>query len=51
MWQVLATDVSENQLKEANHHPRVEYRQGTAESIALDDHTADLVTVAQALHW
>lgn len=48
---VIAFDASENQLKEAQENPKVTYRVGRAEEIALPDHSADLVTVAQAVHW
>lgn len=49
--QVLATDMSADQLDHAIPHPRIEYRAALAESSGLPDHAADLVTVAQALHW
>jgi SAM-dependent methyltransferase len=48
---VLATDMSEEQLAQATPHPRIEYRAALAESSGLPDHSADVVTVAQALHW
>lgn len=48
---VLATDMSAEQLAQAIPHPRVEYRTALAEASGLPDHSADLVTVAQALHW
>jgi SAM-dependent methyltransferase len=48
---VIATDPSEKQLKSADPHPKVLYRQGTAESSGLADQSMDLVTVAQAFHW
>lgn len=48
---VIATDPSAEQLAEATPHPRVEYAIASAESSPLPDGTADLVTVAQALHW
>lgn len=47
---VVATDPSASQLANAAPHPRVEYRQA-AEAAGLDSSSADLVTVAQALHW
>lgn len=31
--------------------PAIEVLDGTAEAIPLDDHSVDVVTVAQALHW
>ncbi|TCJ14961.1 class I SAM-dependent methyltransferase [Parasulfuritortus cantonensis] len=48
---VVATDASEKQLAGAQAHPHVEYRQAPAEASGLADASADLVTVAQALHW
>lgn len=49
--EVVATDLSENQLGQARPHPRVQYRRAAAEKSGLPDSCADLVTVAQALHW
>jgi SAM-dependent methyltransferase len=48
---VLATDASASQISQAIPHPRIEYRVAPAESSGLPDHGADLVVVAQALHW
>ena len=48
---VLATDASVAMLDQAPRHPRVEYRVATAEKSGLGPATADLVVVAQALHW
>lgn len=48
---VTATDASAAQLARATPHPRVTYRQAPAEASGLPDDSADLVTVAQALHW
>jgi SAM-dependent methyltransferase len=33
------------------HHPRVDYRVAPAHASGLTSHSADLVSVAQALHW
>ena len=49
--QVLATDLSAAQIANAEHHPRVEYRVAHAHASGLRSHSADLVNVAQALHW
>ena len=49
--QVLGTDISAAQLASAPALPNVEYRVTPAEASGLPDHSADLVTVAQALHW
>ena len=48
---VFATDASADQVKNAVRHSRVEYAVAPAEKCPLADHAADLVTVAQALHW
>lgn len=48
---VIATDASAAQIANAHPHPRVTYSVATAESSGLPDRVADLVTVAQALHW
>lgn len=48
---VVATDASGEQLRHAAPHPRVEYRAAPAEHCGLPEASADLVTVAQALHW
>ncbi|HXC51604.1 MAG TPA: class I SAM-dependent methyltransferase [Candidatus Limnocylindrales bacterium] len=48
---VVATDASAQQIHEAEPYDRVEYRVAPAEKPPLDDASADLVTVAQALHW
>ncbi len=48
---VLGTDISAAQLASAPRLPNVEYRTATAEASGLPDRCADLVTIAQALHW
>ena len=48
---VVASDASAEQLAGARPHPRVHYRQAPAEASGLADATADLISVAQALHW
>jgi len=49
--QVVATDPSAAQLAEAGKHPRVTYHQSAEIAPMLTDHSVDLVTVAQAVHW
>jgi SAM-dependent methyltransferase len=49
--QVEATDISENQLKNAVQKPNIRYQLGRAEAPDFPDHTFDLVTVGQAAHW
>ncbi|HXV86427.1 MAG TPA: class I SAM-dependent methyltransferase [Gemmatimonadales bacterium] len=48
---VIATDASADQLAAARPTPGVEYRVARSEQSGLESATADLVTVAQALHW
>ena len=47
---VIASDPSEKQIEEATSHPKVDYRIA-AETAGLAPGSADLITVAQALHW
>ena len=49
--QVEATDISENQLKNAIQKPNIRYRVEMAESPSFPENTFDLVTVGQAAHW
>jgi SAM-dependent methyltransferase len=48
---VIATDASQQQLAQAEAHPRVEYRCATAEASGLPDASVDLAVAAQAAHW
>jgi ubiquinone/menaquinone biosynthesis C-methylase UbiE len=48
---VIATDGSQEQITAALPHERIEYRVATAEESGLEDHSVDICTVAQALHW
>jgi SAM-dependent methyltransferase len=48
---IVATDASARQLDAAAQHPRVRYAVATERASGLRDASADLVTVAQALHW
>jgi ubiquinone/menaquinone biosynthesis C-methylase UbiE len=48
---VIATDASAAQLAHAVPRPNIDYRVATAEDCGLAERSADLVTVAQALHW
>ncbi|MBI2381189.1 MAG: class I SAM-dependent methyltransferase [Gammaproteobacteria bacterium] len=48
---VHATDLSQAQLDQAPAHERVHYVRAPAEASGLAAATADLVCVAQALHW
>jgi len=49
--QVIATDGSAAQLKQAPSHPQVSYHVALAENSPVKDSSVDLVTVAQAVHW
>jgi SAM-dependent methyltransferase len=48
---VIATDGSAEQVAQATPAANIDYRVETAEANSLADHSADLVTVAQAYHW
>lgn len=47
---VVATDISAKQIEFAERLPNIEYSIA-AENSGLPDHTANLITVAQAIHW
>lgn len=49
--EVIATDASRSQVRQAKPHRRVDYRVSPAEQSAITPASVDLVTVAQALHW
>lgn len=48
---VIATDASENQIRNAETVDGVTYSVAAAESTAIEPRSIDLVSVAQALHW
>jgi ubiquinone/menaquinone biosynthesis C-methylase UbiE len=48
---VIASDLSPNQISQARYHERILYQVSSAEKTDLDTQSADLITVAQALHW
>ena len=48
---VIGVEPSVGQLANATPAARVEYRRGAAEATGLDAGSADLLTVAQAIHW
>lgn len=49
--QVVAIDVSEQQIKQCNPGPNLSYQIASAERTEQPDNSVDLVTVATALHW
>jgi ubiquinone/menaquinone biosynthesis C-methylase UbiE len=48
---IIATDVSAQQIEQAQPVPKVRYLVASADKAPIEDDTVDLVTVAQALHW
>ena len=48
---VIATDLSDSQIANAKAHADVDYRVAPAEASGLPSSCADIVTIAQALHW
>jgi ubiquinone/menaquinone biosynthesis C-methylase UbiE len=49
--QVMATDISEKQLQQAQPHEKITYAVSTAEHTPFDNNSFDCITVAQAYHW
>jgi ubiquinone/menaquinone biosynthesis C-methylase UbiE len=48
---VIATDPSEQQIKNCLPHEQVKYVVEKAEQTSIDSNSVDLITVANALHW
>jgi SAM-dependent methyltransferase len=48
---VIATDASQKQIEQARGPENVQFSVAAADSAPIEDGSADLVTVAQALHW
>lgn len=49
--QVYATDISQQQLNNAQFGPNITYSLQAAEQTSFEDDSFNLVTVSQALHW
>ena len=49
--QVIASDASEDQIKNAQPRKNIRYEVFLAEKPNLADDSVDLITIAQALHW
>jgi len=49
--QVVATDVSAEQIRHARQHPQISYRVAQAEKSGLENESVNLITVASAIHW
>jgi len=48
---IIATDASSSQIEHAELHPKIEYHTASAENSGLETDSADLITVATAIHW
>ncbi len=48
---IIATDPSEQQIQNVTPHERIIYRIEKAEENTIADHSIDLLTIANALHW
>jgi ubiquinone/menaquinone biosynthesis C-methylase UbiE len=48
---VIATDISEKQLAEAQAHPQIFYHLAKDSDSKIASGTVDFITVAQAMHW
>ncbi len=48
---VVAIEPNAGMRAQAAAHPRVEWRDGTAEATGLDDRSVDLIVACQAFHW
>lgn len=48
---VIATDISDKQLKHAVAKKNIHYQQAPAEKLITDPSSMDLITVGQAAHW
>ena len=48
---VYATDISEKQLSQALKLPNIVYQVESSDKANVPDHSFDLITVAQAIHW
>lgn len=48
---IIATDISEKQLSEAEEHSQIFYATAPAHKVNIASETVDLVVAAQAMHW
>jgi SAM-dependent methyltransferase len=48
---VLGADPSADQIAHAKAHPHIQYACAPAEQLPVADHSAQLITAAQAAHW
>lgn len=49
--EIIATDASEAQIKNAVLHPKITYRVAPSEVSGIEAHSVNLVTVATSIHW
>jgi SAM-dependent methyltransferase/DNA-binding MarR family transcriptional regulator len=49
--QVIASDISEDQIANTRTTANIDYRCEGAEQISVEDNSADLIVAAQAAHW
>lgn len=49
--EVIATDASESQIKNASSHRKIKYHVAPSENSGIESHSVNLVTVATAIHW
>jgi len=48
---VYGTDISATQLQHAQKRENILYKQERAEATSIPEHSIDLITIAQAIHW
>lgn len=48
---VIATDISSEQIKNADKHDRIEYRVASSENSGITNQSVNLITAASAVHW
>ena len=49
--QVYASDISQKQLDQTEPSANIQYKLESCEACTLPNHSVDLITIAQALHW
>ena len=48
---IIATDPSEQQIKNASLHPKIKYKVERSEESSFTNNSVDLLTIANAIHW
>jgi SAM-dependent methyltransferase len=49
--EIIASDASESQIKNAKAHPKIKYMVATAENSGIESNSVNLISVATAIHW